>query len=77
MKDCGHYSSYRTKQGEEGGGEEEGKEREKEMRASFSFGLNFVSFFFLSLDHVCMYVYVCLDVMLYPHIDRAQAYIYE
>lgn len=74
MKDCGHYSSYRTKQGGE-----EGKEREKEMRASFSFGLNFVPFFSLSLDHVCMYVYVyvCLDVMLYPHIDRAQAYIYE
>jgi hypothetical protein len=49
------------------------REREKEIRASFFFcsGLNFASFLLM------MYMYVCLYVMLYPFIDRAQAYIYE
>jgi hypothetical protein len=45
MKDCGHYSRYRTKRG---------GEREREIRASFCSGLNFASFLLMMMMCVCV-----------------------
>ncbi len=56
--------------------EQKRREREKEIRASFLFWPQ-LCFFSLDDDGVCVRMCVCLYVMLYPFIDRAQAYIYD